>query len=312
VPQKFPNPLPDSPIGFDSPEDVDALNRVLGMHFIRTGAANVAEVFFEECGLARDDAAAEKFVELHRIVGRLRVQDVQPALEWAAINRSFLQARHSTLEFDLHRSKFIRLVVSSAEDTSSMDIDVASTAIPPPIAYSRQYFPILLKYYPQKAILDQINRLVASLAFSAHLERSPYKDLLDDGAHTELETAFSKEYCALLLLSRHSPLQVVGEIAANEALARIEKSKKIMKDKRSEWDIGDELMVEVPLSPANRYHSIFACPVSKEQASEKNPPMRLGCGHVISKESVERLTKSGKIKCPYCPVESTEPLRVYF
>lgn len=52
--------------------------------------------------------------------------------------------------------------------------------------------------------------------------------------------------------------------------------------------------VEISPVPAeNRYHSIFACPVSKEQATELNPPVMLTCGHVLARESVTRLAKNG-------------------
>lgn len=52
-----------------------------------------------------------------------------------------------------------------------------------------------------------------------------------------------------------------------------------------------ELQIEIPLSAENRYHSIFACPVSKEQSTDQNPPMMMGCGHVITKESLLKLSK---------------------
>ena len=48
---------------------------------------------------------------------------------------------------------------------------------------------------------------------------------------------------------------------------------------------------EIPVPPENRYHSVFACPVSKEQASESNPPMMMDCGHVVNKDSLEKLKK---------------------
>lgn len=63
--------------------------------------------------------------------------------------------------------------------------------------------------------------------------------------------------------------------------------------------------VEVPLPPAYHFHSIFVCPVSKEQSTEDNPPMMLPCGHVIAEESLRALAKHGRFKCPYCPTEST-------
>lgn len=51
--------------------------------------------------------------------------------------------------------------------------------------------------------------------------------------------------------------------------------------------------MEVPLPASRRYHSIFVCPVSKEQATETNPPKMLSCGHTIAAESFNRMLKGG-------------------
>lgn len=51
--------------------------------------------------------------------------------------------------------------------------------------------------------------------------------------------------------------------------------------------------IEIPLSVEKRYHSVFACPVSKEQSTEANPPMMMNCGHVITKDSLQKLSKPG-------------------
>ena len=59
--------------------------------------------------------------------------------------------------------------------------------------------------------------------------------------------------------------------------------------------------------------------------------MMMGCGHVVSKDSLQKLSKANgyvdipifnrfvlkhfrRVKCPYCPVESqvTDALRVHF
>jgi hypothetical protein len=55
------------------------------------------------------------------------------------------------------------------------------------------------------------------------------------------------------------------------------------------------------------FHSVFACPVSREQSSPDNPPMLLPCGHVLAKQSLQKIAKSPmrSFKCPYCPVEAT-------
>ncbi|KAJ2392841.1 hypothetical protein GGI23_005137, partial [Coemansia sp. RSA 2559] len=84
----------------------------------------------------------------------------------------------------------------------------------------------------------------------------------------------------------------------------------------------NELPVEVPLPDEMRFHSVFACPVSKEQATGDNPPMMMPCGHVVCKASLDKLARgvrpgsiaSGRFKCPYCPSLSvlSDARRVYF
>ena len=154
---------------------------------------------------------------------------------WAIANRQWLAKRHSTFEFDLHRSHFMRLVTNPPSPSSSI------VRFSPAIEYSKQYFPGLYKTHPQLFI--QINRLTTSIAWANKLDTSPYADLASESIHSDLEPTFVKEYCAKLAMSRHPPLSVVTDIGANGALAKIEKSKKIMRDKRDQWEVGDELMV---------------------------------------------------------------------
>lgn len=72
-------------------------------------------------------------------------------------------------------------------------------------------------------------------------------------------------------------------------------------------------------------HSAFVCPILKEQCTNENPPMRLVCGHVVSRDAISRLTTNQRanrtaprhsrhlrFKCPYCPreqyMDATKPL----
>jgi len=50
---------------------------------------------------------------------------------------------------------------------------------------------------------------------------------------------------------------------------------------------------------------VFACPILRQQTADTNPPMKLVCGHVISKDALVKLTQGHKLKCPYCPLEQS-------
>jgi hypothetical protein len=67
-----------------------------------------------------------------------------------------------------------------------------------------------------------------------------------------------------------------------------------------------QLPVEVPLGREFVFHSIFACPVSREQSTPDNPPMILPCGHCMCRQSIAKIARSPSraFKCPYCPVEA--------
>lgn len=49
------------------------------------------------------------------------------------------------------------------------------------------------------------------------------------------------------------------------------------------------LQIEIDLDAEYRYHSIFACPILRQTSSEENPPMKLVCGHVISRDALNKL-----------------------
>lgn len=77
----------------------------------------------------------------------------------------------------------------------------------------------------------------------------------------------------------------------------------------------DELPFEVDLGDeGGGYHSVFACPILRQQASDQNPPMRLLCGHVISRDALNKLATAAKLKCPYCPMEQSpaEARQIFF
>ncbi|KAI0950306.1 hypothetical protein AcW1_005939 [Taiwanofungus camphoratus] len=299
--KKFAAALPSYPPLFTSPEAIERLNRTIALHFLRTGQFNTAETFIEESGIDIEPDMHAQFVDLHRILTTLRQQNIRPALEWTERNRTFLQSRSSSLEFLLHRSQYLRLLLAAHPP------DIATA-----LTYARANLPPF--YYQHGTEIRRLMTCVLYLPLS-RLQASPYAELASPSLHFDLEPIFAKEYCASLGMSRQVPLRVVGDIGGGGALARIEKGRKVMRERKSEWSQADELPIEIPLPPENRYHSIFACPVSKEQSTEQNPPVMMSCGHVITKDSLQKLSKpGGRVKCPYCPMESQagNALRVYF
>ncbi|EJD53026.1 hypothetical protein AURDEDRAFT_110825 [Auricularia subglabra TFB-10046 SS5] len=299
--KKFPTALPECEPMFTSPEATAALDRTVASHFIRTGQFAVAATFLEESGVVLSDEIQPKFLEMHGIVDALRRRDIGPALQWVNDNREFLRGRGSRLEFCLHRSQIMRILLESDPPNQHGAIE-----------YNQTYCGHLRDKYAH-----ELNQLFTCTLYGP-LERmrgSPYAFLTEPSIHTNLESMLTQDFCAKLGMSKQLPLRVVGDIGAGGALARIEKGRKVMRERKSEWSQADELPIEIPLPPENRYHSIFACPVSKEQSTATNPPMMMTCGHVVSKESLGKLTKpGGRVKCPYCPLESKEAqaLQVHF
>jgi hypothetical protein len=158
---------------------------------------------------------------------------------------------------------------------------------------------------------------MGSILFYKRLQKSPYADMINSHHFQDLQIQFTRDFCQLLGLSSESPMYI-AVTTGSSALPTINKMTSLLKDKSGlEWSQEGELPVEVPLPDAQRYHSIFSCPVSKEAATEQNPAMMMACGHVIVKESLTRLCKgnqTSRFKCPYCPTESTaaQAIPIYF
>lgn len=102
----------------------------------------------------------------------------------------------------------------------------------------------------------EIQRLLTCTIFlpEERMRSSPYSDLTDPAIHTDLEGMLTQEFCAKLGMSKQLPLRVVGDIGAGGALSRIEKGRKVMRERKSEWSQTDELPVRVLIVPPERTH----------------------------------------------------------
>jgi len=135
-------------------------------------------------------------------------------------------------------------------------------------------------------------------------------------AWRDLSIALSSDYCAVSRIAQASSLDTAVK-AGSLALPKINKCLTMMKTVSSrdenksgeeEWMGGGEqqLPCAINLGKELAFHSSFVCPVSRQQTSEKNPPMLLQCGHVLSNDAMMKIAKSsGRFKCPTCPKEQT-------
>ncbi|GAA5869720.1 hypothetical protein JCM8547_005826 [Rhodosporidiobolus lusitaniae] len=345
-----PSNVPLTTAPFSSPTSLSALHAAIASHLARLGAFSALSSFLAESGtpappgLEEGGAVLQQLRELHGIVEEVRAGNVDRAIAWLEEHPEV--DKDGALEYGLRKEQFIAMVLSaSASGTKgglesstadvAMDTDDASsaTSVASAIAYGGHHFRRLMT--SQRS--EEICALLTSPLYlpPPRLFSSPYGSLFSSYTSTSpsslpstsaspsatpppteaLANAFTTAYLATLGLPRDSPLAVVTDVGGSGALAKIMKVRQVMKDKKTEWTAVGELPVEIPLPLRYRYHSVFACPVSKEQSTANNPPMLMPCGHVIAKESLGRLARgTPTLKCPYCPVVShfSACVRVHF
>ncbi|KAG4301988.1 hypothetical protein PCK1_001964 [Pneumocystis canis] len=274
------------------PGDSEQLHSAIGMYLIRQAAFDITQTFMKETQLDLPEHLLQAFKQLYCILNALRNENFEMAIEWTLSKREQLEQRGSNLEFDLHKLKFISIFIRNSPKNHQIAIN-----------YARTHFPAFADRY-----LKEIKQLMCLFCYASNMSLFPYKQLYTpEYLWTSIQASFNREYCSLIGFSPDSPLQTVS-IAGSLAIPTLLKMSSIMKEKKTEWTSQNELPVEIPLPSKYQFHSVFTCPISKEQTTESNPPLMIPCGHVISKNSIERLSKdnpTNKFKCPYCPRETT-------
>ncbi|XP_023161080.2 E3 ubiquitin-protein ligase RMND5A [Drosophila hydei] len=280
------------------------LNKAIAKHYCRQGMDDVARILIKECKMSENDAqdvfdSEREFAEIYSIWIQIQKRELNEALKWAIRHSSQLLERHSLIEFRLHRMRFMQLVSYGLESQHEA------------ILYARNHFQKFAVRYEH-----EIANLMASFIYlPGGLEKTPYKIFLAQEMWTELSFTFLKDACQLLGISKNSALSVVVN-AGCTALPALLNIKQVMQSRQvlTMWNGCDELPIEIDLQPEFRFHSIFACPILRQQTTEDNPPKKLTCGHVISNDALHKLSNGHILKCPYCPVEQNaeEAVRIYF
>lgn len=267
------------------------LNRAIVEHFLRNGMTNIAEELIREANLDMDPKEMKKFEELDSIMNSLRKKDSGPALSWAIKNRDRLREINSPLECKIHRINIIELYKQGIGKQHEI------------IQYARDNMMNLDAEY-----ITEIQQLMGPMLYlRVGLENSPYAKFLDPINYHEIEEIFVSNACTLLGLSLRSPVSLVVD-AGSIALPALLNINQILSNQgvQNVWQLRDELPVEIDLGRKLQFHSTFSCPILKQQSTETNPPMKLVCGHVISRDALHKLcgnNNANKLKCPYCPME---------
>uniref|UniRef100_A0A2P2I2N5 Protein RMD5 homolog B-like n=2 Tax=Hirondellea gigas TaxID=1518452 RepID=A0A2P2I2N5_9CRUS len=268
-------------------------------HLCREGMQDIAEQLMTDSHLTLSSEFTDTYKEVNRIVAGLRERNLKPAMEWMSNNRTQLQEKKSCLEFKLHRLAFICMLADSTQDISAA------------VEYARNNLTPFIRQHKQA-----IQHAMGALVFMrSGLEGTPYSDLLNPREWDDLLETFTRDACNVMGLAINSPLAVCMR-AGCASLPVLLNIKQVLSETQVQnmWSGKEELPIELHMGEQRTYHSIFACPILRQLSTESNPPMRLTCGHVISKEALTKLIQANKVKCPYCPVEQTplEPKQVIF
>lgn len=276
-------------------------NRAIYLHLLREGDFEIAEQFYNEAGpnieTLEDFDVQQKFEMLDDYLSHIkRERNLNPAIAWAKEHTVELQLKGSNLEFDLISLQYIWIFQGPEVNGLPGNHENGYVGA---LTFGQKHFRRFIKNYHR-----EINRLSSAVAYHSNIDGSPYFEDFDwASAFNAVAQSFRTEFCAMMGLSAESPLYLAVTAGAI-SLPDLEKYMTIMKSRRAEWSTKNELPVEIALPEKMRYHQVFVCPVSKEQATKENPPMRMPCGHVLAKQSLVAVSKGQRFKCPYCPGES--------
>lgn len=285
---------------FRSPENNRLLNHAIVHHFLRHGMVGIAEELIREANLSINHSELVKFDEVDAILTSLRRKDISLALKWAIKNRKQLRELSSPLEFKIHRINIIDLYRQGIDKQHEI------------IQYAREN----LQHLDPSFDLDIQHLMGGIIYLKTGIEHSPYKSFLDPINYNEIEDIFVSNACALLDLSIRSPISIAVD-AGCIALPALLNINQILFNQgvQNVWQLRDELPVEIDLGRRLQFHSTFSCPILKQQSTESNPPMKLLCGHVISRDALHKLiSNASKLKCPYCPAEQvvSDAIQIHF
>lgn len=262
------------------------VNDAVAAHLFREGLFDIGRTFVVEASVLLDDRLIRPFERLYHMLTAFRRRQLTPAIEWTREQKDVLEGGEEHLQFRLHRLAYLQILEGGDRGAA--------------LEYARMHFAKFPKH------IKTVQKLMTCLLYASRLHDSPYKDMVSAAHRDDIERALSREYCRAQGLNQDSSLVTVIR-CGTKAIPMLLKASRVAPNLH-ELGMDDALPVEIDVGRECQFHSIFTCPVSKEEASEgNNMPMILPCGHVLSNQSVKRLPRGSnpRFKCPYCPMEQS-------
>lgn len=264
-----------TPAPFTSPAAIAALNQTIALHLARIGAFTTLNTFLAESDTPQ---VAEPLLDalrgLHHVLRQLAEGDVSGALGWIEERRTAGKAvdGDGELEFALRKEHFVRLLLVDQAINSPTEAEAANpfpthpptngaSSLPPQSLAALTYGGLHFKPLVTPPRLPTISALLCAPLFLpfARLLASPYGPLFAEylppasspaGGEravapptARLQAQFAAAFLRTIGLPRESPLSVVTDVGGGGALARIQKVRNVMKEKRTEWSAKGELPV---------------------------------------------------------------------
>lgn len=181
------------------------------------------------------------------------------------------------------------------------------------LRYIRSVFPSLLAAAAEggsddpftRGMAAALRRLAGAVATAGDGEGAPeYADLF---AGQRAEDAAARLESVRLLAAGLDPRSALSRaIEAGRGIApRLDKVARVVREAAPEaagaFASGSELPVEARVPDGLLAHSVFVCPVTRQQCGPDEPPVLLPCGHLVSEPAVRSLLARGdRFACPLC------------
>ncbi|KAI4330199.1 hypothetical protein MLD38_028501 [Melastoma candidum] len=248
--------------------EIAPLSRLERQSLFETGDCFVNEAMEQDCL----DVVKAPYIEMYRMIEEMKNRKLELVLKWDSSSSSKMKESGSDLELKkLHWMQFVVFLQKGGRDEA--------------LSYARTH----LAPFASSRMVEMQKRPWAAFC---GLEGSSTPHTLSCCSQPDL---------TLLALLKSSPLSIVLEAFPPsmkyfpnmlQALPQLLKFIDMMVGKKHEWQSMKQLLESIELDDELQFHSIFVCPVSKEQATDDNPPKLTRCGHVLCKQSIRRCQRA--------------------